>query len=99
MNRRILASAVWRKALAIVLRHPVATLVPALMGHFELVFLTAALAVVVEEAITDAGTLGGLALTGSETWGAWIGGSIATVLILPAASFATALAYGHLRRS
>ena len=67
-------------------------------GHFELVFLTAALAVVLEEAIADAGTLGGLALTGSETWGQWIGGSVATVLILPVASFATALAYGHLRR-
>jgi len=67
-------------------------------GHFELVFLTAALAVVLEEAIAHAGTLGGLALTGSETWGQWIGGSVATVLILPVASFATALAYGHLRR-
>jgi len=38
-------------------------------GHFELVFLTAAFAVVLEEAVTDAGMLGGLALTGSETWG------------------------------
>jgi hypothetical protein len=34
-------------------------------GHFELVFLTAAVA--------DAGILGGLALTGSETWGQWAG--------------------------
>ena len=43
-------------------------------GNFELVFLTAALAVVLEEAVADAGTLGGLALTGSETWGEWMGG-------------------------
>jgi len=42
-------------------------------GHFELVFLTAAFAVVLEEAFTDAGALGGLALTGSETWGEWVG--------------------------
>jgi hypothetical protein len=43
-------------------------------GNFELVFLTAAFAVVLEEAVADAGTLGGLALTGSETWGEWLGG-------------------------
>jgi hypothetical protein len=42
-------------------------------GHFELVFLTAAFAVVLEEAVADAGMLGGLALTGSETWGQWAG--------------------------
>jgi hypothetical protein len=67
-------------------------------GHFELVFLTAAFAVVLEEAVMDAGALGGLAITGSETWGEWIGGSVAAVAILPIASFATALAYGELRR-
>jgi len=68
-------------------------------GHFELVFLTAAFAVVLEEAFTDAGALGGLALTGSETWGEWVGGSLATVVILPVASFATALTYGRLQLS
>jgi hypothetical protein len=67
-------------------------------GNFELVFLTAAFAVVLEEAVADAGTLGGLELTGSETWGQWLGGSVATIGILPVASFATALVYGHLRR-
>jgi hypothetical protein len=67
-------------------------------GRFELVFLTAALAVVLEEAVMDAGALGGLAVTGSETWGEWMGGSVAAVLILPIASFATALVYGELRR-
>lgn len=68
-------------------------------GHFELVFLTAAFAVVLEEAVADAGMLGGLALTGSETWGQWAGGSLATVVILSVASFATALTYGRLRLS
>jgi hypothetical protein len=67
-------------------------------GRFELVFLTAALAVVLEEAVMDAGALGGLAITGSETWGEWMGCSVAAVLILPIASFATALVYGELRR-
>jgi hypothetical protein len=66
-------------------------------GNFELVLLTSAFAVVLEEAFADAGMLGGLALTGSETWGEWLGGSVATVLILPVASFATALVYGQLR--
>jgi hypothetical protein len=67
-------------------------------GHFELVFLTAAFAVILEEAVIDAGVWGGLAVTGSGTWGEWIGGSAAAVVILPLASFATALAYGLLRR-
>lgn len=67
-------------------------------GNFELVFLTSAFAVVLEEAVADAGTVGGLTLTGSQTWGEWAGGSVATIVILPVASFATALVYGHLRR-
>jgi hypothetical protein len=66
-------------------------------GHFELVFLTAAFAVVLEEAVMDAGALGGLTVTGSDTWGEWMGGSVGAVLILPVASFATALAYSELR--
>jgi hypothetical protein len=67
-------------------------------GNFELIFLTAAFAVMLEEAVADAGTVVGLELTGSETWGQWLGGSVATIVILPVASFATALVYGHLRR-
>jgi hypothetical protein len=42
-------------------------------GNFELIFLTAAFAVVLEEAVADVGTLGGHALTGSVTWGEWLG--------------------------
>jgi hypothetical protein len=68
-------------------------------GHFELVFLTAAFAVVLEEAFESAGTLIGMELTGSETWGQWVGGSVATIIILPVASFTTALVYGHLRQA
>jgi hypothetical protein len=69
-------------------------------GHFELVFLTAAFAVIieeailsVEEAILSAGAFVGLVVSGSETWGEWLGGSVAATLILPLASFATALVY------
>jgi hypothetical protein len=67
-------------------------------GNFELVFLTAAFAVVLEEAVAGAGSVVGQALTGSESWGEWMGGSVATLAILPVASFTTALVYGHLRR-
>jgi hypothetical protein len=65
-------------------------------GHFELVFLTAAFAVILEEAVLGAGAFVGLIVSGSETWGEWVGGSVAAVLILPLASFATALAYSLL---
>ena len=67
-------------------------------GHFEMVFLTAAFAVILEEAVTDGGALVGLLVSGSGTWGEWVGGTVAEILILPLASFATALAYGLLSR-
>ena len=67
-------------------------------GHFEVVFLTAAFAVIVEEAVTDVGALVGLVVSGSDTWGEWVGGTVAEILILPLASFATALVYGLLLR-
>ena len=65
-------------------------------GHFELVFLTAAFAVILEEAVLAAGAYLGLVVSGSETWGEWAGGEVAIILILPLASFTTALTYGLL---
>jgi hypothetical protein len=65
-------------------------------GHFELVFLTAAFAAILEEAVLGAGAYVGLVVSGSETWGEWVGGSTAALLILPLTSFATALAYNCL---
>jgi len=65
-------------------------------GNFELVFLTAAFAVILEESVLGAGAFVGLLVSGSETWGEWVGGSVAATLILPLASFATTLAYGLL---
>jgi hypothetical protein len=62
-------------------------------GHFELVFLTAAFAVILEEGVLGVGAYVGLVVSGSETWGEWVGGSVAALLILPLASLATALTY------
>ncbi len=64
--------------------------------HFELVFLTAAFAILLEEAVMDVGALVGLLISGSDIWGEWIGSSVAGMLILPLASFATAIAYGRI---
>jgi hypothetical protein len=63
-------------------------------GHFEVVFLTAAFAVILEEVVLAAGAFLGLIVTGSDTWGEWVGGTLAATLMLPLASFATALVYG-----
>ncbi len=68
-------------------------------NHFELVFLTAALATILEEAATHVGGAVGLVVLGSDTWGQWLGSSIANTLILPLAAFTTSVAYMHLRRS
>jgi hypothetical protein len=65
-------------------------------GNFELVFLTSAFAVVLEEAVADAGTLGADAHRLGDL-GRMVGGSVATMMVLPVASFATALVYGRLR--
>jgi hypothetical protein len=48
-------------------------------NHFELVF--------------HAGALAGLVVSGSDTWGQWIGGSIATTLITPLAALTASVAY------
>ena len=66
--------------------------------YFEVVFLTAAFAVILEEAIADGGALVGLVVSGSETWGEWVGGTVAEILIMPLAAFATAQAYELLTR-
>jgi hypothetical protein len=65
-------------------------------GHFELVFLTATFAAVMEEVAVHAGGAAGLVVSGSDTWGQWLGSSIATVLIMPLAAFATSVTYIHL---
>jgi hypothetical protein len=66
-------------------------------GHFELVFLTAALAAVLEEVAVHMGGVAGFLISGSDTWGQWLGGSITTVLTIPLAAYATSVTYTHLR--
>jgi hypothetical protein len=65
-------------------------------GHFELVFLTATSAAVLEEVAVHAGGVAGFVVSGSDTWGQWLGGSIAIVLVMPLAAFATSVTYLHL---
>jgi hypothetical protein len=38
----------------------------------------------------------GLLISGSETWGEWIGGTIAASLLTPLAALTTSVAYVHL---
>ncbi len=64
--------------------------------HFWFVFKTATLAFVLEEAAVYMGASMGLLVTGSDTWGDWIGGSIPAVLIMTLAAFTTSLAYARL---
>jgi hypothetical protein len=65
-------------------------------GYFWLVFLTATLAFILEEALIHAGALVGHLVSDSDTWGEWIGGSIAASLITPLAALTTSVAYSHL---
>jgi hypothetical protein len=60
------------------------------------VFLTATFAAVLEEVAVHAGGAAGLLASGSDTWGQWLGSSIATLLIMPLAAFATSVTYTHL---
>jgi hypothetical protein len=65
-------------------------------NHFWLVFLTATLALILEEAVIHAGAAVGLLITASDTWGEWAGGTIAASLITPLAALATSVTYQRL---
>ena len=62
-------------------------------GHFELVLLTATFATVLEEVAVHTGGVAGLLVFHSDTWGQWLGSSIATILIMPMAAFTTSVTY------
>jgi len=64
-------------------------------GRFWFVLGTATLAFVSEEAIIHAAALASGAVTGSHTWGEWIGGSIVAALAIPLAALATSVAYSR----
>jgi hypothetical protein len=62
-------------------------------SRFWFVFATATLAFVMEEALVHAGAVGGHLVSGSHTWGEWIGGSIVAAMAIPVAAFTTSIAY------
>jgi hypothetical protein len=65
-------------------------------GHFWFVFMTATVAYYLEGLVIHAGAEAAGSLTGSYTWGEWIGGSILATLVMPLAAFATSLVHTSL---
>src|ERR671921_1981484 len=65
-------------------------------NHFWLVFLTATLALILEETLIHVGAALGLLITESDSWGEWAGGTIAASLITPLAALATSVTYQRL---
>jgi hypothetical protein len=65
-------------------------------SRFWFVFATATLAFVMEEALVHVGAAGGYLVSGSHTWGEWIGGSIVAAMAIPLAAFTTSIAYKRL---
>ena len=68
-------------------------------SHFWFVFATATLALVMEETLVHLGAMGGHLVSGSDTWGEWIGGSIVATMAIPLAAFTTSIAYQRLARA
>jgi hypothetical protein len=67
--------------------------------RFWFVFATATLAFVMEEALVHAGAVAGYLVSGSHTWGEWIGGSIVAAMAIPLAAFTTSIAYERTTRA
>jgi hypothetical protein len=67
-------------------------------GHFWFVLGTATLAFVSEEATIHAGALVAGMITGSHTWGEWVGGSIVAALAIPLAALTTSVAYSSVAK-
>ena len=65
-------------------------------GNFWFVFMTASVAYYLEGVITHLGAWGAGLITGSETWGEWVGGSILAAVVMPVAAFATSLAHSSI---
>ena len=68
-------------------------------GHFWFVFMTASVAYYLEGVVTHAGAAAVGLVTGSYTWGEWVGGSVVAMLVMPLAAFATSLAYSSVDKS
>jgi hypothetical protein len=67
-------------------------------SRFWLVFMTATVAYYLEGVVIHEGALVAGSFTGSQTWGAWMGGSIVATLAMPLAAFATSLAHSSVAR-
>ena len=67
-------------------------------GRFWFVLGTATLAFVSEEAVIHVGALATGSITGSHTWGEWIGGSIVAALAIPLAALTTSVAYSRVAK-
>jgi hypothetical protein len=67
-------------------------------GHFWFVLGTATLAYVSEEAVVHAGALAAGSITGSHTWGEWVGGSIIAALAIPLAALTTSVSYSRVKK-
>jgi hypothetical protein len=68
-------------------------------SRFWFIFATATLAFILEEALTYMGAVGGNLVSGSSTWGAWIGSSAVAAIVIPLAAFTTSIAYERLTQS
>ena len=68
-------------------------------SRFWFVAATATLAIVMEEALVHVGAVGGYLVSGSHTWGEWIGGSVIAAIAIPLAAFTTSIAYQRLARA
>jgi hypothetical protein len=67
-------------------------------GRFWFVLGTATLAFVSEEAVIHTGALATGSITGSHTWGQWVGGSIVAALAIPLAALTTSVAYSRVAK-
>jgi hypothetical protein len=67
-------------------------------GRFWFVLGTATLAFVMEEAVIHAGALAMGSISGSHTWGEWVGGSIVAALAIPLAALTTSVAYSRVAK-
>lgn len=68
-------------------------------GHFWFVFMTASVAYYLEGSVTHIGGWATGWMTGSHTWGEWVGGSIMAAVVMPVAAFATSLAHSSIKKS
>src|SRR5215203_5544269 len=68
-------------------------------GKFWFVFATASVAYYLEGVMIDLGAWTAGLMTGSHTWGEWVGGAILATVVTPVAAFATSLAHSGRRQT